>query len=54
MTQTVSVQTLQAERRPKGAWWRVLLTALLLYVVGVAVLLLTGNPQPFSHGGVAG
>lgn len=36
-------QTLAAERRPSGAWWRVLLTTLLLYIVGVAVLVPTGK-----------
>src|SRR5919197_4155230 len=30
-----------------SAWWRVLLTGLLLYVAGLAVLTLTGNPNLF-------
>lgn len=29
------------------SWWRVLLTGLLLYTVGVMVLILTGNPNLF-------
>jgi len=30
-----------------GAWWRVLVTALVLYVVGIFILVLTGNPNLF-------
>jgi RsiW-degrading membrane proteinase PrsW (M82 family) len=30
-----------------SSWWRVLLTALLLYFLGLAVLILTGNPNLF-------
>ena len=31
----------------RGGWWRVLLTGLLAYFVGIAVLVLTGNPILF-------
>jgi RsiW-degrading membrane proteinase PrsW (M82 family) len=34
--------------RPQtGAWWRILLGGLLLYVAGVVILALTGNPNLF-------
>jgi protease PrsW len=35
------------EVKPGGAWWRVLLTSALLYLVGLVVLILTENPNLF-------
>jgi len=34
-------------RPPTGAWWRILLGGFLLYVAGLAILDLTGNPNLF-------
>jgi len=33
--------------RKKGLWWRVLLTAFLLYLLGLVILTFTGNPNLF-------
>ena len=37
----------QVQARRTSSWWRVLLTALLFYFLGVALLVLTGNPNLF-------
>lgn len=34
-------------RRGSGSWWRVLLIVFLFYVMGIVVLILTGNPNIF-------
>jgi RsiW-degrading membrane proteinase PrsW (M82 family) len=47
MMQGLSTQTVKPERRQAGSWQRVFLTALLFYIIGLVVLVLTGNPNLF-------
>ena len=47
MMQGISTQLPERKLHHGGSWWRVLLTALLLYFVGLAVLVLTSNPNLF-------
>ncbi|MCZ7570072.1 MAG: PrsW family intramembrane metalloprotease [Ardenticatenaceae bacterium] len=47
MAQEASIQQSQANLRQTNSWWRVLLIALVLYLLGIAVLILTGNPNLF-------
>ncbi|MHB1417263.1 MAG: PrsW family intramembrane metalloprotease [Chloroflexota bacterium] len=37
----------RADARGTGAWWHVLLTALVFYLVGIVILFVTGNPILF-------
>ncbi len=41
------IQDAEQEPQKKGLWWRVLLTALLLYLLGLVILIFTGNPNLF-------
>jgi RsiW-degrading membrane proteinase PrsW (M82 family) len=47
MTQVEETQLTQVKPRRANSWWRVLLIGLLLYVVGLVVLGLSGNPNLF-------
>ncbi len=47
MLETPADRQPQQPRHSTGAWWRVLLTALGLYVLGVVLLFLTQNPNLF-------
>jgi RsiW-degrading membrane proteinase PrsW (M82 family) len=47
MTEVEQMQQVQAQQRQHGSWWRVLLIGLGLYVIGLAALVLTGNPNLF-------
>ncbi len=40
-------QEIVARPEQRGAWWRILLLSLLLYIVGLVILALTGNPNLF-------
>jgi RsiW-degrading membrane proteinase PrsW (M82 family) len=46
MTQAEAMQPMAEERRPTS-WWKVLLIGAAFYIVGLGVLLLTGNPNLF-------
>jgi RsiW-degrading membrane proteinase PrsW (M82 family) len=46
-TQVEETQLTQVKPRRANSWWRVLLIGLLLYVVGLVVLGLSGNPNLF-------
>ncbi|MFL5802905.1 MAG: PrsW family intramembrane metalloprotease [Roseiflexaceae bacterium] len=41
------IQSQQQGARPHRSWWRVLLIGLLLYIIGIVILVLTGNPNLF-------
>jgi RsiW-degrading membrane proteinase PrsW (M82 family) len=45
--QGFSTQLIETKPRRTGSWWKVLLTSLLLYFIGLVVLVLTGNPNLF-------
>jgi protease PrsW len=47
MTQEMSIQVRERKHRHGGLWWRTLLTGLLLYIIGLVVLVLSGNPNLF-------
>ena len=47
MIQGISAQVGERKLRHGGSWWRALLTGLLLYIIGLVVLVLTGNPNLF-------
>lgn len=47
MERDLLTSTAQAQVPRSGSWWRVLLTALLLYILGLVLLALTGNPNLF-------
>lgn len=43
----LDAHTLAVEQPKTGAWWRILLVGLLLFIVSVLVFALTGNPNLF-------
>ncbi|MEZ4706114.1 MAG: hypothetical protein R3A44_02845 [Caldilineaceae bacterium] len=45
ITQTQHIE--QSATSNQSSWWRILLTALGFYLVGLAILLLTHNPNLF-------
>ena len=47
MEQETSTPEPRGQLRQTGSWWRVLLTVLLLYLLGLGVLIVTGNPNLF-------
>jgi len=47
MVQGFSTQLIERKPRHLGSWWRVLLTGLLFYFIGLVLLVLTGNPNLF-------
>ena len=47
MTQEMSTQAKERKPRHGGLWRRTLVTGLLLYVIGLVVLVLSGNPNLF-------
>jgi RsiW-degrading membrane proteinase PrsW (M82 family) len=47
MTQTTDVSILDIRSKRKNSWLKVLLIGLLLYIVGIAILGVTGNPSLF-------
>jgi RsiW-degrading membrane proteinase PrsW (M82 family) len=47
MVDEFSTQLVKTKPRRGGSWWRVLLTGLLFYFVGLGVMVLTGNPNLF-------
>ena len=47
MTTEEHLQNADQGPRKKGLWWRVLLTAFLLYLLGLVILTFTGNPNLF-------
>jgi protease PrsW len=47
MVEGFSTQLIKNEPRHAGSWWRVLLTGLLFYFIGLVVMVLTGNPNLF-------
>jgi protease PrsW len=42
------------ETAPRNAWWRLLLTGFGLYVIGILLLVFTGNPNLFPTVGMIG
>ena len=54
MTQVQDLQLAQLQSGRHGAWWRVLLTGVLFYFIGLVVLVLTGNPVLYGAGGLRG
>jgi RsiW-degrading membrane proteinase PrsW (M82 family) len=47
MAQTTDIATLNIRSKRKNSWLKVLLIGLLLYIVGIAILGVTGNPNLF-------
>jgi RsiW-degrading membrane proteinase PrsW (M82 family) len=47
MVEDFSTQLIKNKPRRAGSWWRVLLTGLLFYFIGLVVMILTGNPNLF-------
>ena len=47
MVEGFSTQLIKNEPRRAGSWWRILLTGLLFYFIGLVIMVLTGNPNLF-------
>jgi RsiW-degrading membrane proteinase PrsW (M82 family) len=47
MTSHPFTQPMPLPSRPAHTWWRVLLVGLALYFLGIAILIITGNPNLF-------
>jgi len=47
MVEDLSTQLIKNKPRRAGSWWRVLLTGLLFYFIGLVIMVLTGNPNLF-------